>query len=115
MRSSGIGLSKAAKQKKQAVHFLQQFYIIFMFSSPAHLSYRFGRAVTMGVPVGRFPGGAGQKRVPKGKKGAVRRLFLKNAIRKGAGQAFSLRRWAPRDGPALTEYLNYFSLSKHFL
>ena len=34
------------------------------------------RAVTMGVPVGRFPGGAGQKRVPKGKKGAVRRLFF---------------------------------------
>ena len=53
----------------------------------------------MGGLVGRFPRGAGQKRVPKGKKGAVRRLFLKNAIRKGAGQAFSLGRWAPRDGP----------------
>ena len=57
------------------------------------------RPVAMGGLVGRFPRGAGQKRVPKGKKGAVRRLFLKNAIRKGAGQAFSLGRWAPRDGP----------------
>ena len=54
----------------------------------------------MGVPVWRFPGGAGQKRVPKDKKGAVRRVFLKIAIRKGTGQAFSLGRWTPRNGPA---------------
>jgi len=39
----------------------------------------------------RLPGGAGPKRVPKGKK--------------GAGQAFSLGRWAPRDRP---DYTNKF-------
>ena len=56
------------------------------------------RPVAMGVLVGRFPWGACQKRVPKGKD------FFKNSIRKGAGQAFSLGRWEPRDGPSFSLY-----------
>ena len=47
------------------------------------------RPVAMGGLVGRFPWGAGQKRVPKGKKSAVRRLFLKKRHKKGRRPSFS--------------------------